>query len=232
MPGRVVEITRHVGLADARADATMRLDAIARVLQDVADHDVASAHVDGLGMWILRRCTLDVVKEPKFRAVLHARTWCSGVGPAWAERRTDIDVGAAHCVEATALWVHVDPARGAPARLPAAFHEVWGSERRVNGRLAHAPPPADGGVASPWTVRATDIDVVGHVNNAAYWAPVEEELARRGNPRVRRAEIEFRSGIELHDPVELVVADREGGFAAWLRVAGDVRATMLVGCFP
>lgn len=229
MPSRVVEITRHVGLADARPDTTMRLDAIARILQDAADDDVASAPVERLGMWILRRCAIEVLHVPRFRAELGARTWCSGVGAAWAERRTDIDVGATHCIEATALWVHVDSARGTPTRLPPAFHDVWGSERRVAGRLQHSGPP-ERATRTRWPVRATDIDVVGHMNNAAYWAPVEEELVRRGNPRVRRAEIEFRSGIDPDESVEVVVVDREGGFACWLCVNDDVRASMLVGC--
>ncbi len=229
MPGRVVEITRHVGLGDARADATMRLDAIARVLQDAADHDVASAAVDGLGMWILRRCEIVVLRVPKLRAELCARTWCSGVGTAWAERRTDVDAGASHCIEATAVWVHVDPARGMPTRIPPAFHDVWATERRVSGRLQHEAPPS-GVVPTPWPLRATDMDVVGHVNNAAYWAPVEEELAARGHPRVHRAEIEFRAGIDPQDWVDLVVADRDDGFACWLCVGGDVRASILVGC--
>jgi hypothetical protein len=59
---------------------------------------------------------------------------------------------------------------------------------------------------------------------------VEDELARRGGPRVRHAEIEFRTGLDLADAVEFAVADTDDGFAAWFRVAGDVRASVLVGC--
>jgi acyl-ACP thioesterase len=79
-------------------------------------------------------------------------------------------------------------------------------------------------------LRATDVDVVGHVNNAAYWHAIEDELARRGAPRVHSAEIEFRAGLDLSDSVELLVAERPDGFAAWLCVASDVRASVLVGC--
>jgi acyl-ACP thioesterase len=84
-------------------------------------------------------------------------------------------------------------------------------------------------------LRSTDLDVVGHVNNAAYWHAIEDELARRGRPRVRSAEIEFRAGLELTDTVELVVADPTDtnmgdGFAAWLCAGGAVRASVLVGC--
>jgi hypothetical protein len=47
---------------------------------------------------------------------------------------------------------------------------------------------------------------------------------------VRSAEIEFRAGLDFTDAVELAVADTEDGFAAWLCVGGDVRASVLVGC--
>ncbi len=82
----------------------------------------------------------------------------------------------------------------------------------------------------PWLLRATDIDVIGHVNNAAYWAAAEEELAQRGRPRVEHAEIEFRAGLDEGDAVEQHIVDTADGFACWLCVDGDVRASMLVGC--
>ena len=58
------------------------------------------------------------------------------------------------------------------------------------------------------------------MNNAAYWAPVEEELARRGTPRVADAEIEFRGGVYGDEPVDIVVADAPDGFAAGGASAG------------
>jgi acyl-ACP thioesterase len=79
-------------------------------------------------------------------------------------------------------------------------------------------------------VRAVDVDIVDHVNNAAYWAVAVEELARRGRPRVTSAEIEFRAGLNHGEPVAVSVGDRADGFALWLTVAGDVRASMLIGC--
>jgi acyl-ACP thioesterase len=234
MEGRVVSLTSRVGLGDVRPDATMRLDAIARLVQDVADVDAASAEVPGMGVWILRRLELDIARPPRFRANVTARTWCSGVGAAWAERRTDVAVDEVHCVAATASWVHVDPERGTPTRLPAGFDAVWGATadgRRVSARLRHDAPPLDV-VREPWPLRATDLDVIGHVNNAAYWAPVEETLLRRGMPRVRRAEIEFHTGLDGGEAVTILRADRPDGCAMWLVVDDDVRASMLVTWAP
>ena len=128
--GRVVTIARQVGLADVRPDSTVRLDAIARFLQDVADHDAVTAEVDG-GLWVLRRLALRIDHTPRFRAELVCSTWCSGVGARWAERRTDLVFGEATCVQAAAIWVHVDAgrARRAPARRL----------RRALGRLGAGP---------------------------------------------------------------------------------------------
>ncbi len=231
---RVSTIVRHVGLADVNPEARARLDGIARVVQDVSDFDASTVAVDGMGLWILRRMDLRIAATPRFRAEVTASTWCSGIGARWAERTSRLVVGDRLCVEAVAIWVHTDPATGAPTSLPVGFDAIWGATaegRKVSARLRHAAPRPDA-VRRPWPLRATDIDVVGHVNNAAYWHAVEDELARRGRPRVATAEIEFRAGLELDDEAELLVVDtdRDGGFAAWLCVDGDVRASVLLGC--
>jgi acyl-ACP thioesterase len=53
----------------------------------------------------------------------------------------------------------------------------------------------------------TDVDRLGHVNNAAYWHAVEELLAERGpDPRrPLRARLDHRHAIDLGDDVELAV---------------------------
>jgi acyl-ACP thioesterase len=232
--GRVTSIERHVGLADVGPDGRARLDALARIVQDVSDFDAATAPVEGMGLWILRRLELRVAHTPRFRADVTASTWCSGVGARWAERTSQLHVLDRMCVEAVSIWAHTHPELGAPIPLPPGFDAVWGATaggRKVSARLRHAPPPADA-TRAPWPLRATDIDIVGHVNNAAYWAAVEDELARRGRPRVHRAEIEFRAGLDPDDDVEMATSDTDDGFAAWLSVAGDVRASVLVGCEP
>ena len=180
-------ITRSVGLSDVRPNGRLRLDALARFLQDVADHDGHTAAIGGSGIWVLRRMSMRIAHTPRFRADVRLTTWCSGVGPRWAERRTDLTVGEGGVAEAVAIWVHVDAERGVPLPLPSGFDERWGAtagSRRVRATLRHPLPPADAAAFS-WPLRAVDLDVVDHVNNAAYWAPVEEELARRGSRRSR-----------------------------------------------
>jgi acyl-ACP thioesterase len=71
----------------------------------------------------------------------------------------------------------------------------------------------------PWSIRATDIDRLGHVNNAAYWSPLEEVWAGRLEGTAH-AVLEYRKPIDLGEPVEIV----QSGHLAWLVAGGEVRS--------
>ncbi|MGZ4178730.1 MAG: hypothetical protein ACXVUX_21175, partial [Solirubrobacteraceae bacterium] len=126
-------------------------------------------------------------------------TFCSGIGRMWAERRTDIvgegaANGAAPDVEAVSLWVHLDGERWRPSPVTQAEIETYGGmpERRVSARLRHPTlESTEGGTG--WTFRATECDIADHVNNAAYWLPLEEELLAGDDPDRLDVEIEYRT---------------------------------------
>jgi acyl-ACP thioesterase len=80
-------------------------------------------------------------------------------------------------------------------------------------------------------LRFTDFDALGHVNNAAAWEAVEEQLAARRHLRAPlEAIVEHRLPIERGDEVRQVVADAAGGgMALWLTFAdGRVAVAGLV----
>ncbi len=82
----------------------------------------------------------------------------------------------------------------------------------------------------PWPLRSTDLDKLGHVNNAATWTAVEDELARRRLRVAGFAEIEYPDSIEPGDEVELrsTYDMVTGVLRTWLVVDGKVRASMVV----
>lgn len=214
--GRRYRATRRVRLGDVTPSGRLRLDALARYLQDIAFDDGEDAGVKGTERWILRRLVVDVTALPRFTEMVEMTTWCSGAGPRWAERRTSM----AGCVEAAAIWVYVDE-RGRPARLPEPFFVHWGEaagDRKVTARLAHPDPP-DGLAVRPWPLRKTDFDVIGHVNNAAYWESVEELLTVGPG----RWEIEFRDEIGRGADVALAV---DGTALWWTAPEGRVHASV------
>ena len=153
-------------------------------------------------------------------------TFCSGTGGRWAERRTTLAVGGSSVAEAVAIWVFVDRA-GRPAPLGDWFFDHYGAAaagRRVSGRLSLPHPPADAHVR-PWPVRTSDFDLLGHVNNAAYWFAVEDELARVAPARAPvSGELEHRAAIEPGDPVELRSTVDGDMLSVWLTTDGETRS--------
>jgi acyl-ACP thioesterase len=225
--GRTFVGERTVRLGDVDATGRLRLDAIARYLQDIAADDVAD--VDVPGPWVLRRLALTVERAPRFGDRVALTTWCSGSGSRWAERRTTISTPTGARIESVALWVFVDRATGRAARLDPRFFEHYGAAaagRQVRARLEHPNPPP-GLPARRFPLRVTDLDVLDHVNNAVFWIPVEEEVARAG-ARPHRAELECRGALDVDDPVDVVVTPDRESFWLWLLVGDEVRASARV----
>jgi acyl-ACP thioesterase len=221
--GRVHTGERRVRLGDATPGGRLRFDALARYLQDVSNDDTREAGLDDDG-WVVRRTAVQVDRVPVVGEHLVLRTFCSGTGGRWAERRVQVHGDQGGAVEAVSLWVHVDLDTGRPTPLTPQFFELYGEAaggRTVRARLTHPDPPAGGDTGHPWPLRATDFDVMRHMNNAVYWAAVEEELRRRRDLRAPlRAEVEFRAAIEPGDDVNIVTQDGEGELRLWLRRDG------------
>jgi acyl-ACP thioesterase len=225
--GRVFRHPVAAGLGDAAPSGRLRLDAIARWLQDAALADVVDSGLDGGGVWVLRRLRLCVARFPRFGDDLEVATFCSGTGALVAERRSTVRAAGEPVVEAVALWVHLDPDGLHPRPLPEGFEAVYGAaaaDRRVRARLRHPAAPPDGATPSerPWRFRAADLDLAGHVNNAVYWQVLEEELVP-AEPADADAEIEYRAA---GGPGEAVVAAAAG--MRWITAAGELLATVRV----
>jgi acyl-ACP thioesterase len=213
-------------LGDAAPGGRVRLDALAEWLQDTAYADIADAGLHDAAVWVVRRARLSVRRFPRFGERATVRTWCSGIGRLWAERRTTITTAEGGDVEAVAVWVHLDPRDGRPSPLSQPEIDVYGPSaagRAVRARLRHPGPDADA-LAERWRFRATDLDLADHVNNAAAWRPLEDELLAAGaEPAELDAEIEHRGAIQ---PGELLVLRSPGRL--WLATDdGEVRASLL-----
>jgi acyl-ACP thioesterase len=235
--GRVFRVGRRVHLGDVDAAGRLRFEALARYLQDVATDDADDARLsERRGVWVLRSSDLEITALPWYQETVELATFCSGVGPRWAERRTQLTGERGALVDVAALWVFVDREHGRPLALDDDFHSRYSESaggRRVRGRLVHGAPVPDARVRS-WSLRASDFDVLHHVNNARSLEAVEDELAARLPGRVpTRARLEYRGTIERGDEVELASAVRSADartseLSVWLTVRGDVRVSATV----
>jgi acyl-ACP thioesterase len=226
--GRTFTQTLRPGLADCAPSGRIRLDALARWLQDVAYADVEQAGLAQAAVWVVRRTRLSVARFPRFGEHFTLLTFCSGLGRMWAERRTTItrEGSPSTEVQAVSLWVHLDPVSRQPTPLTEAEIAAYGEAaagRRVRARLRQAVPGAIE-EQRPWTFRATECDLAGHINNAAYWQPLEEELLLGPDPDRVDAEIEFRAPAQPGDKLVLRDGDR------WWIVdqSGETHASLVV----
>ncbi len=226
--GRKFTQTMAPGFADCAPSRRIRLDALACWLQDIAYADVHDAGLAESAVWVVRRTRIRVRRFPSFGERFSVTTFCSGLGRMWAERRTDIlrTGEAAADVQAVSLWVHLDPADWRPTPLSEAELATYGdtgSLRRVSARLRH-PAPGSTDAGAPWTFRATERDIAGHINNAAFWQPLEEELLNRGDPETIDVELEYRTPAQ---PGEKLVL-REGNRRWIVDRQGESHASILV----
>jgi acyl-ACP thioesterase len=214
---RVYAHAPQVGLADVAPDGRVRLDALARWLQDAAWADVVDSGIEDDGVWVVRRLELRVGRFPYFGETPAVETWCSGVGKLWAERSSTVRSDGGGLVEAVALWVHLDPTGSRPRPLPPGFDAVYPSDRRVKARLHHPAEPPPAAQRAPWRFRAAELDLAGHVNNSAYWQILEEE-----NPAANGTyEIEHRAPAPAGDASVL-----KAGPLRWIAANGTVFATL------
>jgi acyl-ACP thioesterase len=222
--GRIFPGEARGRLGDVTASGRVRVDTLARWLQDVAYDDVAEAGLADAGSWVVRRTRVVVTQFPRFDEHVVLQTFCSGVGPRWAQRRTSLTGAGGARVEADALWIFLDWETLMPARLDERFDAVYGEaaggRRAERARLQHGSPPAHA-PRFDWRFRAADVDLADHVNNAAYWAVLEERL---GEPSVLDATAEYRDAAQpgparvAHTDDTLWVMSGEGAIHASIRV--------------
>jgi len=208
---RTFTARRHVRLSDMDAAGRVRLDAIARFLQDAAIDDVQET---GWGapehLWVVRSIQVDVVAPLLRDREVEVTTWCSGVAAIAAGRRWSVVGDAGGRVEIDSVWIHLDRDQR-PARIgDFGPYGIAADGRSVSTKLTLPDPPPDA-VRSPWALRSTDLDAHGHVNNAVYWQAVEHWLAweRVSLAGPFRARLDYRDPIDLGD--EVVLAGFDGG---------------------
>ena len=149
-----------------------------------------------------------------------------------SRRCYEIRVGSALAVEAESDWVLIDVATGRPRRIPADV------ERTFDAPSGAASVPRDGWdetlppvtpLRTAAAVRFTDLDSLGHVNNAAYLDVLVEgvlgPLARTGwgverlgasglAPVVAACDVEYLDAVVWGDALEITtwMAPRPRGF--------------------
>ncbi|MEV6562890.1 acyl-ACP thioesterase domain-containing protein [Nocardia sp. NPDC051756] len=227
-----------VRLADTDGDQRLRLDAIARYLQDIGfEHLDAVEDGDTHRGWVVRRTVMDVLKPIQFGERVTLRRWCSGLSTRWCNMRVQISGSAGGLVETEAFLIHFGTESGLPARMSDRFMEPMlaaTTEHRLRWKAALTDPApaadADGVTVRPFPLRITDIDMLDHVNNSVYLSGVEEVLTEHDDLKSgpHRAIIEYVKPLKSGDDVDLAAFRTGSALDIWFTVGGETHAVTRV----
>lgn len=227
---------RTVRTGDVDTDRRLRLDGVARFLQDIGTDNLEAVDAsDTDPLWIVRRTVIDVHRPAEWPTTLRLRRWCDALSSRWANIRVRFDDPAGDpatgpLIETAAFWIDISPTTGAPKRISDALFEHM-ARHALDTRLkwqAWLPVdvPDEANDAGAFPLRVTDLDPFGHVNNAVYWHAVEEVLA--SHPELQesphRALIEHLRPVMKGEPLELRTQRHDDELTVWFTVAGHTRA--------
>ncbi|MEP9416832.1 acyl-ACP thioesterase domain-containing protein [Gordonia sp. VNQ95] len=196
---RYFEVDYRVRTGDVDQDMRVRLDAVARYLQDVANDNIeATDFGDTDPFWIVRRTIIDVIRPFSWPAAVSAQRWCGALSTRWTNMRVRLtadhetnrfnpDAREPGLIETEAFWINVND-QGMPSRLTDNAFEMLSAmtdEHRLRWKSMNpekAPTPEVLELPDRVHVlRSTDFDPFKHLNNAAYLAAVEDELLDHGD---------------------------------------------------
>ena len=149
--GRTYSTRRRIRLSDMDAKGRLRLDAVARFLQDIAIDDVQET---GWGipehLWFVRSIRVDVVQPFAGDTEVELTTWCSGVAAIAAGRRWSVRATAAGASRSTACGSTSTPSSGRRGSRTSASTPTRraGGTSRPSSELPDPPADARAAVAA------------------------------------------------------------------------------------
>ncbi len=233
---------RTVRTGDVDTGRRLRLDGIARYLQDIGTDNLAAVGAaDTDPLWIVRRTVVDVHRPAHYGRSLRLRRWCDALSTRWANVRVRLDdPDDAHgpLIETAAFWIDIGPTTGAPTRISDGLFEHmsrYAHDTRLKWKAwlpDSAPETVDDEREFP--LRVTDFDPFGHVNNAVYWHGVEEVVALRADivEGPYRAVIEHLRPVAAGETVTLRTGLHEDGLTVWFTVGDHTRAVAWIARNP
>lgn len=229
---------RTVRTGDVDNNQRLRLDGIARYLQDIGTDNLTAVGATGTDpLWIVRRTVIDVHRPARYPQHLRLRRWCDALSTRWANVRVRMDEiepdGEGALIETAGFWIDISPTSGAPTRISDPLFEHMARhahDTRLRWRAWLSPDATDTSHAVPFPLRVTDIDPFDHVNNATYWHGVEEHLAERSDLQdgPYRAIVEHLRPVVAGDDLAISARHEDDALSLWFTVDDRVRAVARV----
>ena len=196
-----------VSYGDVDRDGVLLLPGVFKFLQEAAikhadQFDAGTRAMATRGeSWVLNRVAAAILRYPRYEEQVRIVTWSSGIRTFKGYRDFRVFCGDELVVAASSLWLYVNLKTKSLVRVP---EEIAARFPRGSGAVFHPEldklklvPPRPGS-AQPClvSVRYSDVDGNGHVNNTAYFDFLQTALVKHGFPaRPRNVAIQFLKEI-------------------------------------
>lgn len=201
------QLTRKIDYFQSATDGHIKLDSLMKILQNAALEHVHAADRDSRVLiaegfaWILNKVVLTIFRRPFYGETLTVDTWHRGTKGFKSYREYELRSGAEKVAAASSSWLYLDLNRRRVVRVPAETDTLYGvrpdfavdldiEQWRPDKKLAPT-------VVMDITTRNSDYDMLGHVNNAAYFDYLDTLLHHTGNglDGVKRISIQYNKEI-------------------------------------
>lgn len=205
-------------------------------LQDIAGLHAAEVKILEGGVWIARRTMLDFTAPVPARATVEITTGPLGYSKVQAQRGYEVRIAGQPdpAITGRTIWVFLS-LQGRPIRLPENFFKSWASGGS-HPLLPDAPWPTDPPhppFVTTSSVRFSDLDMINHMNNAAYVELLDdaawERLSQLG---ISLEEGETGHPVPLHYDIEYLASVRFGDkltVQSWFELLTNTQTGQLEG---
>ncbi len=185
-----------------------RLDTLTSYLQESAILHSETIGFDANYMlknkcaWILNKLTIEIFKLPELRDEIKITTWSREIHTVKAYRDFNIYLNDELIARASSLWVFVDATTKKLKRIPDEVKNMYGEEKISNGidpeKFDFEPDEIKNQILilKEHTIRYTDIDTNGHMNNTTFFTLLEDILLEKFNDfKISEVNICFKSEV-------------------------------------
>lgn len=170
--------------------------------------------------WVLHRMSVSVHRYPRYEEALTVRTWSSAIRAFKGYRDFRAHCGSEPIASASSVWLYFNIAEKTICRVPrgiaAGFPSLPGDVFCPELERLPLKPPAESSPGLDVSVRYSDFDGNGHVNNTAYFDYLQTALADGGRPpRPGSLQIQFLREITPATRQVRVSLETRGGTTAF-----------------
>ena len=172
--------------------------------------------------WVLISYQIEILKYPELREEIIVETWPSGIERLFANRELVIkDTEGNTLINASTKWLIIDLKTRRPQKpdiLKDILH-LANPEKATNFGSFKFPPKDSLVETDPYTVRYSDIDLYGHVNNSRYiqWVIDSIPLQFLQDNSIRNFEIKFAHECKYGEEITFLSNPDEYSLIAGIR---------------